>query len=105
MIWSIKLRGLCIVGCGFNLCFLGHFIGEMGGLLNKTCVVFGNYINYRYLCRHLGLENYNNIVNFYIFLMSDFSSNKGHFGENFAKISYIDGNSADRVLYRKLGIC
>ena len=66
MIWSIKLRGLCIVGYGFNLCFLGHFIGEMGGLLNKTCVVFGNYINYRYLCRHLGLENYNNIVNFYI---------------------------------------
>ena len=42
MIWSIKLRGLCIVGYGFNLCFLGHFIGEMGGLLNKTCVVFGN---------------------------------------------------------------
>ena len=67
MIWSIKLRGLCIVGYGFNLCFLGHFIGEMGGLLNKTCVVFGNYINYRYLCRHLGLENYNSIVNFYIF--------------------------------------
>ena len=40
----------------------------------------------------------------FLFLMSDFSSNKGHFGENFAKISYIDGNSADRVLYRKLGI-
>jgi len=44
MIWSIKLRGLCIVGYGFNLCFLGHFVGEMEGLLNKTCVVFGNYI-------------------------------------------------------------
>ena len=57
MIWSIKLRGLCIVGYGFNLCFLGHFVGEMEGLLNKTCVVFGNYINYRYLCCHLGLEN------------------------------------------------
>jgi len=25
------------------------------------------HINYRYLCCHLGLENYNSIVNFYIF--------------------------------------